>query len=514
MNIYIVDDEKNIRNSIKDYLPWDRTRITGIYTAKNGIDALEKMETVKPDILLSDVRMPKMNGILLAERVQVLYPDCITIFLSGYTDTDYLKSAIRIGAMQYIEKPLEVGEILKVVLNAQDMLLQRKRQSLEFLKWKQHSIANRNSISSEWLRQFSLFKGDLSRINNVELLDTPVLHGSVPVYPLYIVPVWAPETDSVTKGEVRNSIIRHFNEMEILDDSLYGFLDSGDLLVLGNENYSGEKIENISQILPSLLRDSDFSITSGRGLGDMQDLYKALKILKRACQLYYYDGKKLHHNKDGEYRKEFRREELKEQFAEAAAPLDEQGMSVFLDTMKALIQEAADPDIDSVSSFYRDLFRNFTASLKKEQPDKFNPDILFEGSIHESGSFSAFHNDFAFAVLSHIRSIRDMENQGSRISRILNYINRNYSDVNLSVESLSNHFELSSTYLCTIFKSSTGKTLHQYILEVRIEEAGILLKTTNDRIYEIARKVGFQDTNYFSTVFKKEVGKTPLQYRK
>jgi two-component system response regulator YesN len=94
------------------------------------------------------------------------------------------------------------------------------------------------------------------------------------------------------------------------------------------------------------------------------------------------------------------------------------------------------------------------------------------------------------------------------------YIKRNISDSQLSVNTLSGAFCLSQAYLCSYFKKETQYTINQYITNIRIEQAKYLLSYTNDKIYDIALKIGFCDTNYFSALFKKQVGITPLEYRK
>lgn len=114
----IVDDEKNTRDSLREYVSWSAMGVDSVETAKNGLAALELAERNMPDLLLTDIRMPKMNGIELATKVRALSPECRIIFLSGYADKEYLKEAIHLKAVSYIEKPLDVKEIEFVIMKA------------------------------------------------------------------------------------------------------------------------------------------------------------------------------------------------------------------------------------------------------------------------------------------------------------------------------------------------------------------------------------------------------------
>ncbi|SFB56396.1 two-component system, response regulator YesN [Cohnella sp. OV330] len=114
----IVDDEKNTRDSLREFVSWRAMGVGSVETAKNGLAALEMALREMPDLLLTDIRMPKMNGIELAAKIRELSPDCQIIFLSGYADKEYLKEAIHLKAVSYIEKPLDVKEIEAVIMKA------------------------------------------------------------------------------------------------------------------------------------------------------------------------------------------------------------------------------------------------------------------------------------------------------------------------------------------------------------------------------------------------------------
>lgn len=130
ITVLLVEDELETREGIKKYIPWKETGIDLLYEAANGLEALDLCESIHPNILLTDVRMPKMDGVQLATYVRERFADCTIIFLSGFTDKHYLKSAIRLGALNYIEKPVELEE-LKAVLSEAVQLHQRESRKKE-----------------------------------------------------------------------------------------------------------------------------------------------------------------------------------------------------------------------------------------------------------------------------------------------------------------------------------------------------------------------------------------------
>jgi two-component system response regulator YesN len=127
IKLLIVDDERRTRESIKNFISWNRLGIGMVQTANNGLTALEAAKEIRPDIIICDVRMPKMDGIEFATNIKALYPNCRIIFISGYSDKEYLKSAIMLKAISYIEKPFSLRE-LEDVLAASITSIQEERQ--------------------------------------------------------------------------------------------------------------------------------------------------------------------------------------------------------------------------------------------------------------------------------------------------------------------------------------------------------------------------------------------------
>ena len=124
-SVLVADDEKMPREILRDRLPWEELRVDRVDAAEDGAQALEMARAHRPDIIISDVKMPRMNGLELAGAVREMYPDCQFIFLSGYTDKEYLKGAIKLRAASYVEKPIDLEEIAAVLRQVTAELEQR-----------------------------------------------------------------------------------------------------------------------------------------------------------------------------------------------------------------------------------------------------------------------------------------------------------------------------------------------------------------------------------------------------
>jgi two-component system response regulator YesN len=118
MRALVVEDEKTPRELLRDLVPWAKHGFDPVDTARNGLEALEILEAGGVDLVVTDVRMPKMDGIELAVEVRRRWPDCVLVFLSGYSDKEYLKTAIRVQAQDYLDKPIDLTQVEASVAQA------------------------------------------------------------------------------------------------------------------------------------------------------------------------------------------------------------------------------------------------------------------------------------------------------------------------------------------------------------------------------------------------------------
>ena len=127
MKLLIVDDEELTRTGVISSIDWQSIGIREVLQADDGINGIEMARVHRPDIVLCDVRMPRLDGIAMLEQLEEILPDIVPVFMSGYSDKEYLKAAIKLKAVNYIEKPLNPVEIRDAIVEARDLCLEKKR---------------------------------------------------------------------------------------------------------------------------------------------------------------------------------------------------------------------------------------------------------------------------------------------------------------------------------------------------------------------------------------------------
>ena len=127
MKLLIVDDEELTRTGVISSIDWQSIGIREVLQADDGINGIEVARVHRPDIVLCDVRMPRLDGIAMLEQLEEILPDIVPVFMSGYSDKEYLKAAIKLKAVNYIEKPLNPAEIRDAIVEARDLCLEKKR---------------------------------------------------------------------------------------------------------------------------------------------------------------------------------------------------------------------------------------------------------------------------------------------------------------------------------------------------------------------------------------------------
>jgi two-component system response regulator YesN len=524
IRLMIVDDEEMTRDGLKNSIQWDELGIESVETANNGLTALEKASVFKPDILLTDVKMPKMDGIQLAGHFRMKYPECKIIFLSGYTDKEYLKSAIHLKAMSYIEKPIKLREVISVVKNTIAEINEESKKKADDQKIKE-SLAESKPLLRE--------KIALALID--EYSDPMKYHKynsilfRMPLESLYTAAVilvnWKDGIDNLKKDAVKRSILNFFCSDSPGEPKSHvaGFAGDEEIawITAGNLNWNGSSNCVAEVILKKLneLSANEYSVSIGIGspVKGLQNINKSYYQASIAANKQFYHGvNKVYYFCNTETKHFTVDKTLFEEFKELLKLDNWQEAS---DAVRKLTQEVKyieDSDINFIKNTYfnilmiivevakeRDLINLIVENEKKYMWKEF-------GNIKTLSELSDYLQNYLITVSSQINKRKPLDR---KTYEIMKYIRNNYSKSDLSIKSIAEHTYLSHSYLCTLFKKSTGKTVNEFLTEVRIEKAKELLKNTKMKLYEIASLVGIPDTNYFSVVFKKHEGTTPSEYR-
>jgi two-component system response regulator YesN len=526
LKLLIADDEEITRDSLIECIPWNDLGVELMPVARNGVDALNAAKHTKPDILLTDVRMPKMDGIELATRLQSLCPECKIIFVSGYAEKDYLKQAIRLRAVSYIEKPINIKELKSVVLSTVQLCQEEASSELEAVRLK-NSVAESESLFRREAA-LALVSGTRDFSSIAEKFDRVISGFTVsPWYTAVFIKLnWKPGTDAKTKSRVKDEVLETLPGLGPANAPrfLHGFVDADSIVLIAAASLTPHGPDGritVQRILDHVngIPDAAFQAVIGvgspvRSLAQLPESFEG--ALKAVSSRFYGGADGVHFHGSVESRRFVVPEETFETFRRLLKRGAREESGGLIAKVTDEVQESNDSDIDHIKNLYfRLLLVVFEVSEEvglidpyaHEEKGYIWQEISSRTTLTELQNYICANMDLIFNRIDELNAV------GRKVFEVMRFIRENYADKMISVQSVAESSTLSPTYLCSFFKKNTGKTLHEFITEVRMKHAIELLKNPDWRVYEIADKIGFTDANYFSVLFRKYTGHTPTEYR-
>lgn len=524
ITLLLVDDDIYTREGIYEMFTHEDIGIGRIEQADDGLCALELAERLKPDIILTDVRMPRMDGIELAFRVRELYPQCIIIIMSAYSDKEYLKSAIKVSAIQYVEKPIDEEELKEAIRTAVYLHREEKKRMEDEARTKQKLSASlpvvKNDVVLKLLRKSHTPETLLNNLN----IAAPYL-GVTCDYVTLIFQMTEytgayTGTDSVLQQEVLDKIDKFLMEREFM--TLSGITESHIIVhICTNPNGSTLKMERIISLCVEIVRAIEDSVkiivSIGKVVRGILNIYESYNTAVIGLQkVFYNDNQTVYYpNMDNLLDYTFDEDKLS-QFCESLAREDKKQSIYLLKELTADIRQHA----SMPASYVKDIYFRLLLLIYKSAKDRrlnlsemeVDTDILRE-SVYSLPTLSKIEELVMDKLESFFQSLVNRSKNSSIILDIFKYVKENYSNEKLSLNSIALHIHLSPAYICVLFKEETGKTVNQYIAEYRLEKAKELLLDSRFKIKEISRRVGYCDSNYFTKIFRKMTGLSPLEFR-
>lgn len=512
MKILIVDDEELTRSGLISSIDWLSLGISEVLEADDGLNGLSLARTHKPEIILCDVRMPRMDGIAMLEHLESLLPDSIPIFMSGYSDKEYLKAAIKLKALRYIEKPINLVELSEAVLEAKDLFLQKQRSHRgETL----HSLETASRLALKLTTPYDA---------NVDTIEQLTRELSLPITPSTFFTSFIVKLD--TSFDLMESSKRDFFQLfeQFLEghhlDCIYVEKHTQYLIymVFGPWRPSSVTVSSIGQFLGRQYTPyGKYMIAAGEsfpGIAKAYQSYSSAVILLQSSFFFPVNS----------FLTPTVLDEVPTSPLSALFSLE----SVLSEALSCKDQSAAENCLAELYSHLsgnhtllpnqvKDFYYRLLLTLSNVRRQLLVTDEVGERTIADAlescFNFQELHGLLADRVRSFFMDLQSSVQENPTIFLIKDYISKNYMDVTLSVKDIGAHVHLSASYVCTFFKSETGQTLNQYLTEYRMERAKQLLGDLRYKISEISSKVGYSDGNYFGKSFKKYSGFSPSEYR-
>jgi two-component system, response regulator YesN len=495
--ILIADDEKNIRLGIQAMIKREYPSFE-TFIAADGREALEWIEQAEPDIVITDIKMPQLDGIQLIKELGNMDKKPALIILSGYDDFAYAKEAIRHQVKDYLLKPVNRGELFKTLNTIIEGLESSNQMTNE------HMDDYRASQLNYILLNPNLQKEDL--VNIYKKLQIESYSEGYYVGIIY-------QEDELAGEDFLNKI----NQLLPTDTGIISFLDKDNRVVLLSADH-----DLFLHLKDQLARERHITFAVGisekaKDMMELKSVYQqandALKyhFFYPRCQVIFY-------------------EKIKEKQSCSSLPIELiNKISNMLGTerekeIKSYLMQVMDFEVISNSSITylenlnkeinETIFKSFFARLGEESLETFK----LVNKIEDIYNFPNFHEyfhaleDLLMRMHEYNKQMKSVYSEQKYMDRAIVYIRENYhKDLNLAV--VSNYISLNYSYFSHMFKEYTGQNFVDYLKMVRIEGARRLLKETDYKVFEISEMVGYKNPKQFARVFREIEGISPKEFR-
>ncbi|MBI9108984.1 MAG: response regulator [Spirochaetales bacterium] len=515
--LILVDDEAIIREGISRCVPWGQNGFELVGLFEHGGQALDYLDDHPVDIVITDINMPRMDGLTLSKILAEKYPRVMVLLLSGYDDFEYAQEALKNQVRDFLLKPITAEELKDVLLRVHIELDQSREQEHQ-----QEIMKDRLDASFPLLRErflYRLISGRLSRENFLRRREYFQWTDLCSYYQISVISI--PESwddlETITLSENLKSNLPAEDEVFFnREEDIVILLQGKDQKKLADRalkvaeqafiHISRLDIEQISAGCGEVVESPFLLQNSYRGACTALDYSKVLGLSQVISINEVRDRKRISLEGFNTISQELTRALRTGSSDSAETALA--NIFTFFEEHYLTMSEASGYLVR-----LHFLLVQFINEMELVSPSEHEP--LFE----PPGSFGSLQQAryYFFRVLEKIEEIvlsRRHDAVLSRIDRARRLIAERYGDSSFSLNDVCDELYLSTSQFSMLFKEGTGQTFVEYLTAQRIEEAKKLLKTTDLKGYEIAEKTGFADPRYFSIVFKKITGLTAMEYRK
>ena len=515
MKLLIVDDEELTRTGVISSIDWKALGIEEVLQADDGINGLEMARKYRPEIILCDVRMPRMTGIAMLEKLETILPDSIPIFMSGYSDKEYLKAAIKLKAVSYIEKPLNPAEIRDAVLEARELYIKKVRshrgEALQSMVSASRLAQLLTTPREDSFSEIQKLAGELS------LPCGPGTHITCAVIHLRAVPEFIEPSPENIYQEFHKLLSHYHADCVFVAKKLQYLV----YFVFTADAVSSALAHTMEEFLREKFQGyGEHFITMGESFTGISRAYQAYTsaVILLESSFFFPVNSYL----TPEYIKELPsrvHENLLTTadtlFSEALSSQNQKKCQELLANLHQQYEQNIHVLPDQTKDLYYKLFIRLENARKQQKlsTPAYNTSSSMVSFLEKCFTFQELHSTLTKQTELYFEDLQDSVSENSTIFLIKDYISKNYSSETLSVKDISAHVFLSASYVCTFFKNETGQTLNQYLTEYRMGKAKNLLADPRYKITDISSRVGYSDGNYFGKSFKKYTGLSPSEYR-
>lgn len=532
-----MEDEFIVREGIKNNIDWDKYGYEFCGEASDGELAFPIISKEKPDIVITDIRMPFMDGLELSRLIKKELPQIKIIILSGHEEFEYAKAAIQIGIEEYLLKPINGDELLQAVNHVAEKIKEERENS-----------------------QTANDSGDISelRINGKRELFNDLIDGETPLsellergreleldlmaecYNILMLKIQRPQNGASYSKRIEELYdrVEAYAEEQREDMICFDRAPEGKAILFKGEKESDvdAKIQSFTEFFRNLIagyEDVSYFGSVGHNVLRVRELNRSYEAASHAfAYRFLVDGNRIVCMEDIERPGKMSAKDNNCLIGSVdTGGLDKRKIEGFLrggeiEETRFFVEEYIrnTGEAGNSSMIFRqyiimDMFfaaTHFLSQIDEEKAKSIQEPFSSPEQMQDTISRLDTTVDYIVDLFQSVMEVRDRqmtEHNSDVVEAAKNYILDNYSQEDLTLNSVASHVNVSPNHLSAMFSQKTGQTFVKYLTDIRMNRAKELLKCTNKRSNEISEEIGYKDPHYFSHLFKKNVGCTPLQYR-
>lgn len=535
IKVFLVEDEMVIRRGIKNSIDWEKEGYIFCGEASDGELAYPMIIKEKPDILITDIRMPFMDGLELCKLVKKELPNIKILILSGYDEFDYAKEAIRLGVTEYLLKPISSGKLLEALNGVSESIRREKEDKDLVRKYMEEMRENTEHEKQKFFEQ--MIAGNLSMADALETGKKYEMNLSAGMYNLLLFRFTLGKENRKSEellGEAEYAIEKLTERLEYVFEFQRGVEGWAFLLMADNEEQMSERVKELSKDLEEIMKNySTIAYFGGIGqpVARLRELEESFREAERALAARF----------TMELNRIISVEDIR--MAQNVDTLDDIEITSFGEIEKTrtmlekFLNNGAEDEIDEfVDVYINELPEENLKSVLMRQYIIMDAYIVMMSFCEKIEGIEGEMQAQSEELKNSMKTIQTLEEIKNYIRMLLKKIigvrdtisGRRYSDIieiakdqirktymsdEISLNTIAAEVGMSPSYFSSIFSKEMGKTFVEYLTEIRMDRAKELLICSSMKTSEIGYEVGYKDPHYFSYIFKKTQNCTPKEFR-